>query len=497
MSGFTAAIDAGTSLIKVVVLDEAGVERVTVSRPTQVVRTAGGHSEQDMDDVLEAVLAALGEAGSLSPAPIERIALTAQGDGYWPVDAHLAPAGAAVLWNDGRAAEVVAEWDAAGSLDAAFRINGSLGNSGLPHAIMTWLRRYEPARLEPVSTVLTCGSWLYASLTGIVGLHPSDASAPWLDIRTGVISDELLALCGLDWARSLIPMVLDETELTAALLPGVAARTGLPAGIPVTLAPYDVVATAWGSGALSPGSSFCILGTTLCVGVQLEKPDTTGTPAGLTLLNRTGSEQSVRAFPTLAGTGVIDWMMTLLGVPNPSALSELARTSRPGAGGVRMWPYLSSAGERAPFLDPDARGVLAGFTFDSTPGDLARATFEGLAHVIRDCLDATGARPDVLALSGGGAASHLWCQTIADVTGVTVASESGAQLGARGAFLAARRTASPVIASESVLAAIATDRIIFEPEPVAAAAAEDRHEDFLRSRDALAERWSTWDRKAE
>lgn len=98
-------------------------------------------------------------------------------------------------------------------------------------------------------------------------------------------------------------------------------------------------------------------------------------------------------------------------------------------------PYLSPAGERAPFLDPHARGSLWGLDLQHQPADVARAVFEGLSLVIRDCLTASGAATDELRVCGGGAASDAWCQLIADVTGVRTIRSADSEVGAKGAFL--------------------------------------------------------------
>ena len=44
--------------------------------------------------------------------------------------------------------DIVEDWTRSGVLNQAFHINGSLTSSGLPNAILTWLRRYDPDRLE-------------------------------------------------------------------------------------------------------------------------------------------------------------------------------------------------------------------------------------------------------------------------------------------------------------------------------------------------------------
>ena len=45
---------------------------------------------------------------------------------------------------------------------------------------------------------------------------------------------------------------------------------------------------------------------------------------------------------------------------------------------------------------------------------------EGLTLVIQDCLAASRAKPSELRVCGGGAASPVWLQLIADVTGIPV-----------------------------------------------------------------------------
>jgi xylulokinase len=65
---------------------------------------------------------------------------------------------------------------------------------------------------------------------------------------------------------------------------------------------------------------------------------------------------------------------------------------------------------------------------------MARAVYEGLSYVIRECLEATAAIVSELRVCGGGARSSLWCQMIADIVGVRVLRSAESEIGARGAF---------------------------------------------------------------
>ncbi len=487
----TLCVDAGTTLIKAVVFDEEGRELTVSRRATTVNSPSPGLAEQDMGAVWGAVVEAVRDAASASPLPISRVAITAQGDGAWMIDAHGDPVGPAMLWNDARARSVVDRWRDDGALDELFRIDGALGNMGLPNAILASLLDADPAALDRVASVLTCGSWLFLRLTGRVGLHVSEASAPWLDVAAGTYSSRVLELSGLTAHRGVIPPLLDDSDIVEGLPPSTASLLGLPPGIPVVLAPYDVVATAAGGGTVDPGAAFCILGTTLCTGVVTSSADTTGEPSGLTL--RTSSVGPfIRAYPTLAGTGVVDWMARTLGLTDAAAVVSLAASAPAGAEGLAVWPYLSPAGERAPFLDADARGVIAGLSFDHGRAHLARATIEGLAHVVRDCLDASGVATTELAVSGGGSASDLWCSTIADVCGVTTVRAADSQIGAKGAMVYASVATGEFPTVAEAASALVRRADSFEPDVATRELHAARHEDFLASRDAFSTRWSTW-----
>jgi erythritol kinase (D-erythritol 1-phosphate-forming) len=470
-------VDAGTTVIKTVVFDAGGRELAVTRRDTAVRHPRREQCEQDMAEVWEAVVATVRGAVAEVGRPVRMLAVTAQGDGAWLVDQEHRPARSAVLWNDGRAADIVRGWRADGTLERAFRINGSLTNAGLPNAILRSLG-------ETKHTALTCGGWLFGQLTGVYGIEKSEASAPWLDIHRGTYSAELTDLYGIDPAV-LPPLLTDQVR------PLTATELGIPAGTPVVLAPYDIVTTAFGTGATAAGQATCILGTTLCTEMLVEAPDTSGEPSGLTLDFGTPG-LLMRSFPTLAGTGVVDWLVELLGLADHAEVTALAEQAPPGADGLRILPYLSPAGERAPFLDPAASGLVTGLLFGHGRTHLARAVLEGLAHVIRDCLDAAPGRPVELGLCGGGAASALWCQLIADITGVPAVSTEDSQVGAKGAQVFALTALGDYPDLTEAAAALVRPAVRFEPADENRDLYEQAHAEFLETRALAATRWAAW-----
>jgi erythritol kinase len=488
MPGHCLCVDAGTSLVKALAYGPDGREAAIARRPVEVRRAAPRHAEQDMYAVWDAVADALRDVRRRLDGSVEMIAITAQGDGCWLVDEAGEPVGPAALWSDGRNAAIVDAWQREGTLERAFQVNGSLSFPGLCNAILPWLREHEPARLERAHKALSCGGWIFQRLTGELAVDLSDASAPLLDIRTHAYSDELLALFGLEWARRLLPDIRDMAGRVSALSASAAEAIALPTGLPVVIAPYDVVATAIGAGATAPGQACSILGTTLCTEVVTDRVDTDGPPSGFTIAMGMG-DRYMRAFPTLSGTEVIDWAVRLLGGAGPAELGALAARAPEGAGGIVFLPYMSPAGERAPFLDPHARGAFLGLTLEHRPEHVALAVMEGLSHVVRDCLAAAPVASGELRLCGGGAKSDLWCQLIADVTGVPALRSADTELGAKGALIAGLVATGVEDTIDAATARLVTLRDRFEPQEARRELYDRRFEQFRELRELCAPAW--------
>jgi xylulokinase len=99
-----------------------------------------------------------------------------------------------------------------------------------------------------------------------------------------------------------------------------------------------------------------------------------------------------------------------------------------------MLPYL--LGEKTPVNDPLARGAIVGLHAGHGRGHLFRAVLESFAYGVRHHLEVLGehgVRPARARVTNGGAASQLWKQIVADVTGLVlepVVNHPGSALGA-------------------------------------------------------------------
>jgi xylulokinase len=138
----------------------------------------------------------------------------------------------------------------------------------------------------------------------------------------------------------------------------------------------------------------------------------------------------------LSAAGSLRWFRD--GIAPGTAFADLVASAGEvpaGSDGLVFLPYLT--GERSPHPDPSARGAFVGLTLAHDRRHMTRAVLEGVAFGLRGGLDlmleAGMPVPTQIRASGGGTASQLWRQILADVLDAEIAvtgTTEGAAYGA-------------------------------------------------------------------
>jgi ribulose kinase len=92
-----------------------------------------------------------------------------------------------------------------------------------------------------------------------------------------------------------------------------------------------------------------------------------------------------------------------------------------GSDGLIVLDYFQ--GNRSPYTDPLARGMMWGLTLSHTPGHVFRAIIEGICYGTENILRTMRGQdfePKLNVVSGGPAKSELWMQMHADVSNVPI-----------------------------------------------------------------------------
>ena len=476
MAKYIIGIDAGTSMIKSVLFDEKGNELGIASKPVEMLMPAPGHMEQDMNAVWDSVVSVVKETLDKTGADkseVEAIAITAQADGLWLVDYEGNPVTNAMSWTDGRALDICIRWYMDGTDQKIYSTVGSTFYPGSYICLIKWLQENNPQLLEKAQWFATCKDWVKFKFTG--DMSGDDSFAVTANIAKREIDDAMLDVYGFRDVASKIPPMKVAQENHAPLKKEVADSLGLKAGIPVFGGPIDVVACAIGAGVHNEGDACAIVGTTTMVDFAQDTSESDPQGIGFTLMGSFPGKW-VRAFGIMAGTPNLEWAIANIGhkyiyeaeKKGTSVYDEIEEHIKdlpPGAGGVMYHPYITFAGERAPFVKPSAKAQFFGISQEHTTDNLMCAVYEGVGFSIVDCIEHCLVKPDHLRVIGGGAKSRFWCQMFADMTGLDVIVPQGEEFGAKGASIVASVALGLFPSAEDAIEKTVHTKEVFTPNP--------------------------------
>lgn len=466
-------IDVGTSGVKVIAVDSDGSIIASVTESYPLYSPQAGWTEQDPADWWEGTQKALrAAAASCRDYEIRGIGMSGQMHGMVALDSEHRVVRKAILWNDQRTVSQCEEiLAAAGGLDALLDATNNRMLTGYTAGKILWLKETEPENYRKTRIILTPKDYIRFLLTGRLMTEVSDASGYGLyDVRKNTWHMGLIGKIGL--SADLFPPVVESGATAGHITDEAGACCGLPAGIPVAAGGGDAVISTTGLGLIKPGRIAVTLGTSGVVAMGLS--DCMDNPGGNLQVFRGNTPGSFVAMGvTLSAAGSYHWFRDALGRyeseqaarSGQSAFALLDREASdvaPGAEGLMFLPYLN--GERCPYNDPDARGGFVGLTSRHRIGHFARAVLEGVAFSMRQVyemmLSSSGSLPDSreVVLAGGGAASPLWRQIMADVFGMPVRTVYGSSEGGSfGAALIAGVTAGVWDSMESAAVLIRSE----------------------------------------
>ncbi|HCH99386.1 MAG TPA: xylulokinase [Alphaproteobacteria bacterium] len=407
-------LDLGTSGLKALLLDKGHGVVAVATAPLDSARRSPGWSEQDPVDWIAACTQVLDDLSD-HLGSVQAIGIAGHMHGVVLLDAAGEVVRPCLLWNDTRAGAEAAAMDA----DPAFRaISGTIVFPGFSAPKMAWVRDHEPDHWARTERVLFPKDFLAYWLTGTLNCEPSDAAGSALfDPGKGDWSPALCAAAGL--SPDLLPPVIDSDSPRGPVRVEIAERFGLNPACMIAGGAGDNAAASLGIGAVKNGEGQVSLGTS---GVLLTVNErwTPHADSAVHSFSHAAAGCYIQMGVTLTATDSLSWLADLLGT-TPGALSDalagaLQDENADGPGEVLFLPYL--AGERTPHnLDRPAGGFF-GLSRSQGPQAMTRAVMEGVAYSLADCaaaLTAAGAQVEKLTAVGGGARSHFWLQTLADV----------------------------------------------------------------------------------
>ena len=411
-------IDEGTSAVKAVLYDGELRPVAEARREKQLSYPQPGWVEQDPDEVLRAVVGAVGELLASATEPVAACGLDHQGESVLAWDAEDGrPLTQIVTWQDKRSQEVLDRLEATGQGEDV------IGRSGMPldpyfsAGKLAWLLEHDAGvqRALEAGTLRmgTVDSFLCDRLGAGFATDPSTAS------RTQLGAPE--------WDPALLQMFGVPAGVLPAILPtagelGVLRHESWSQELPLRARCVDQQAALAGAGCVRPGLVKATYGTG--VFVLAHAGDERPTPAG-GLLPTVAWEVDGRVEWAIDGGvftagALLEWLSRDLGLAaDPPALAAAAATVE-DASGVKVLPALAGVG--APWWRPDARAVIAGLSASVRPAHVARAALDGIAWRVADIVSVVqeAVPVQVLRVDGGLTRDPTLLQLQADAAGVAV-----------------------------------------------------------------------------
>jgi xylulokinase len=426
-------LDVGTSGVKGVAIEEDGSVAAVAEEGYPLSTPRPGWAEQDPEEWWRA------SQRVLAQLPEGPIGLAGQMHGLVVLgeqDEVLRPA---ILWNDQRTGAECAEIERRVGLERLLELTGNRALPGFTAPKLLWLQRHEPDVHARIRHVLLPKDYVRLQLTGERTTDAADASGTLLfDVANRRWSEEVCDALEvpLDW----LPSAHESTEVATA---------------------GDQAAGALGVGISAPGALSIVLGTSGVVFAVLPRYEVD--PRLHVFCHAVpGTWHAMGVM--LSAAGSLAWLREVVRAEYGVLEAEAARWD-PGVEGLLFAPYL--AGERTPYVDPDARGAFTGLSFRHDRGALARAVMEGVAFGLRDSLELLrnlGVDASAGRISGGGARSDLWVGIVASALRLPIERmqlEEGAAYGA--ALLAGVRAGVFADAADAVQRCVRVRETV-EPE---------------------------------
>jgi len=440
------AIDAGTTGVTALILDEAGSVLAKGYREFPQSFPQPGWVEHDPDHWWDALLASASDAlgaSETAPSDLAAIGITNQRETtvLWDRDT-LKPVHPAIVWQDRRTAALCETLREEGWEERIRDRTGLVIDPYFSGTKLAWLLdRVEGVREDAERGRIAFGTvdaYLLSRLT-TGRVHATD--------RTNASRTLLYDIHRLDWDDE----ILDRLRVPRSILPEVrpsSTRFGVTdpgaffgTGVPISGMAGDQQSALFGQACFEPGQTKNTYGTGSFVLMNTgDRPAPSRSGLITTMACGIGEEPVYALEGSIFATGAaIQWLRDGLGVIDDAAEAGPLAASVADAGGVYFVPAMTGMG--APWWDPYARGTIVGITRGTTRAHLVRAAVEAMGYQTRDVVEAMQADAALplteMKADGGASVMDLLLQFQADLLGVPVVRPAVQETTALGAGLLA------------------------------------------------------------
>ena len=489
MNQYLMGIDNGGTMTKAALFDLQGRQVAAASEPVPVLTPQEGHTERSMDAIWHAVCSVVRKViESTDGGEILSVGITGHGKGLYLIDQEgsLFPNG--IGSTDNRALEYEIQWNNDGTAEHVYDKTYQKVMACQPVALLRWMKDYDRSNYDRIGWVLSAKDTIRYMLTGTVNAEYTDISGTnLLNLVTKDYDDEILDTFGISEMHGKLPPIIRSTDIGGVVTEKAARETGLKPGTPVSGGMFDIDACAIAMGTLSP-EDLCTIAGTWSINEYI-----TPNPVGghIVAMNSLYCDPAfyLAEDSSAASAGNLEWMRRMLTEKGYAVIDREVDAIAPEACKLYYLPFLYASNE-----NPMAKAGLIGLSAHHTQAHIFRAVMEGVAfshltHISR--LIESRTPPKKIRLSGGVVHSSVWTQMFADVLGYPIETIAEAELGAKGAAMAAGIAAGVFRDYEDAVKKCVSVAELVHPNPARMAVYQSKYQVYRKIIDGLDGVWAT------
>jgi len=428
-------IDLGTESCRAGLFDTSGNLLAAEATPYGLEHPRPGWAEQDPDEWWAALVESVGKvlrAAEVDGESIVGLSADATTCTVVAFDGSGHALRPAIMWMDVRASDQAARISESEHPARKYNGGGPVSAEWLPSKLL-WLKEREPDTYRDAKHYADAPDWVAFRLTGRLTANINTATVRGFHDRDhGGWPTSFYEEIGLEDVFEKLPQeVLDLGTVVEGLSREAADELGLRPGIPVAQGGGDAWIGQIGLGVVKPGRVALITGSShVLVGQADSQISGEGFFGAFTDAVIPG-QYTVEGGQVSTGS-VLKWFAHQFcgdalreaerrGVSPYEVLNERVASIPPGCGGLIVNEYWQ--GNRTPYTDPLARGMVWGLSLHHTPEHVYRAIQEGVcygtAHILRTMQQA-GFEAKSLVATGGFTNSRQLMQMHADVSGLPI-----------------------------------------------------------------------------
>jgi len=447
MDNYFLGIDTGTQGVRAGVCNENGTMLSSHAMKWTTEFPEVGWAEQKpavwWKAIKETVQMCTSELGSDISMKIRACCICSTSSTVLAVDNNGNPLTDAIMWMDARAVKEAEEINRTSNQVLEY-CGGSESFEWLIPKIL-WLKRNRKDIYEKCSKIVEQLDWIQFMLTGEWNASICNATCKWNYVKSlGGFHKEFFDEIGLsDYSDKMITNVLNIGDTAGTIKRNIAEELNINPAMKVVEGGIDAHMALLGMNAFQPGQMGIIMGTSFVhLSNVCKKPmefkGIWGPYEGAIIPGYWLLEGG-----QISAAGLINWFRDNFHIGADSEetyqiLAKAASEISPGAEGITVLDYFQ--GNRTPYKDPFAKGVIYGLNIEHGWKQIYRALLESVAFGTRSIVDNQinqGCGIDTITACGGVTKNSGWMQIISDVTNKEIVVNEDSQAGVLGDCIAA------------------------------------------------------------